>query len=147
MTEFFLSRRTMIVSAIAGLFAAGGVDLELQSMDRAGLLRRTLERLIGPFHMAKADFARFETDFAKVRGVPKGVEVGLLNAAGSVGLTEALAHVVPDLDAKLQFFERSVLTEFVLGTGIRDWPGTSEPLGYNGPFRERPCTNPFARFD
>ena len=146
MIDLPVDRRTIIQGLLASV-AASGLSLEKLAQDRTSLLRRTLEQVIGPFRMSDSDFARFESDYTKWKVAPKGVEIGLLNATNALGVTDAVAQASPALKRKLKFFERSLMTEFVLAVSIQERPGTRQVLTYNGLFGDGVCSNPFARFD
>jgi hypothetical protein len=138
--------RRVAVQAVAasGLLALGGATWLVVTDGEADLYRRILTRLIGPFQMDGADFARFAADFTRAEGGPEGLETDLLRVGEMTGLMEQAARIDPATLARVQQFERILLTQFVLATGLRG-PAEDRLLGYSGLFGTLPCSNPFAR--
>lgn len=140
-----ISRRTLL-AGIGGtaILAAGGIAAGMQSGGLPEAMRRVLVRLIGPFEMDDADFARFAADFAAGRDVPSAVEADGLRLAEALGATRTVAGLHPRIGAKVEKFERDLLTDFALATGI-DGPPAGRKLSYTGLFKSNACSNPFAR--
>lgn len=140
-----ISRRTLLAGIGAtGLVAAGGVTIGMQSGGLPEAMRSVLTRMIGPFTMDDADFARFAADFSAGRDVPGPMEADALRLGETLGLTRSMAGIHDRVRTKIDKFERDLLTEFALATGIDGPPGPRK-LAYNGMFRANACSNPFAR--
>ncbi len=104
------------------------------------------ERMIGPFAMPDEEFARFAEDFVAARPVPEGVRALLLGAGERVGAIGFLGSSDSATAAKVRSFERTLLADFTLATGITGPPGDT-PLSYAGLWGSSGCGNPYARFD
>ncbi|MEO0061574.1 MAG: hypothetical protein RLZZ08_134 [Pseudomonadota bacterium] len=145
-----ISRRALLGSLGAGgLVLAGGLGMGAASGGQVDLLRRMLVRLIGPFRMDDAEFARFAADFAASRAMPGTAQVDLLRLGEVLGATGAAERLPGSAGAKIasriEQLERDVLTQFVLATRAPDPPG-GEILHYGGLFAANACNNPYAQF-
>lgn len=144
-TDKGLSRRNVLAAlAIAGVGGAGGLALFTGTGGEPDAIRAILHRLIGPFTMAEADFNRFVTDFAAGNRALKPMEADTLRLLEAVPGAQALAEIAPGFAHQVATFDRKLLTEFALATGL-DGPGNAGQLEYRGLFRDNPCSNPFAQ--
>lgn len=139
-----ISRRALLGGAgAAAILVAGGGAFALAGGEEE-LLRRMLVRLIGPFRMSDADFARFVADFSTGGRAISPVEADLLRASELFGASGNVGKLHPRLAAGIERLERDLVTEFALATGIEGVPGERE-LTYGGLFASSGCSNPFAR--
>lgn len=143
-----VSRRTMLAGAAATGVAlvAGGVGLTVASGGLPGTMRAMLERMLGPFAMHDEEFARFANDFIAARPVPEGTRALLLGAGERIGAIALLDGGDSATAEKVRGFERTLLADFTLATGLTGPPDGSE-LAYGGLFGASGCGNPYARFD
>ena len=144
--SFEISRRA-VMAGLAAL-GLGGAEVELKalSQQKAALLRRVIDRLVGPVRISDHDFDKFVTDYTAGKPMPQGFEVGEMRIAESLGMTRNLAGIDPIIEMKVENFERSAVTEFLLATHYFQQPAGAE-LSYDGLFDHGACENPFARFD
>lgn len=140
-----VDRRTVLTGlGIAGLASTGALAVAAQSGGQEDALRRILHRLVGPFSMKDSDFSNFVADFTGGRRILGSAEADVLRLLEVVDPARALVRLHPDVAARMEKFDRELLTEFALATGLAGSPG-SRDLEYGGLFRDNPCTNPFAR--
>lgn len=135
----------MATAATGAAAAAAGVGIAARPDRLPATMRAVLERMIGPFTMHDSEFARFAADFAANRPVPRGIEAGALGLSETLGTTGTLARLNRPLAERVEGFERTLLADFALATGIEGPPG-DRPLTYSGLFGAGGCGNPFARF-
>lgn len=141
-----ISRRSVLAGiGIAGLGGVGALAVFAGTGDQRDAIWAILHRLVGPFTMADADFNRFVTDFSVGTRELKSTEADMLRLLEVVPGAQALAHLDHGLAARSAAFDRKLLTEFALATGL-DGFGKGGQLEYRGLFRDNPCTNPFAQF-
>lgn len=140
------TRRAALLGGGAAVLAAGAIGLTLPTQD--GFIRATLHRLIGPFTIADADMARFVADFGRAGAMPGPLMANGLHLANGTGAVRLADHLPGGFAAKIEAFERTVLTAFILGT---DYMQVANPakdrLSYVGPFATLACSSPYARFD
>ncbi len=141
-----LTRRKALLGAagVAIVSALGGALL----WSERDLIRATLVRMIGPFNIADADMDAFVRDFMAIGPLPRGFAADAVGVVQAAGLLPAAGMASQAVGERLDAYQRGVLTAFVMGT---DYFQSENPavddLHYLGPFAERACANPFARFD
>jgi hypothetical protein len=135
-----IDRRTLLVAT--GIAAFTGTGIVVQMGGQSDLYRSILYRLIGPFSMDEAEFDKFAADFSEEHGA-----LGEWQAKGLDLLETApvVARLKPHLPARLEAFNRELLTQFALATGLSESPGHRK-LQYGGLFGASACNNPYARF-
>jgi len=139
-----ISRRTVLAGiGVAGVAGSGGIALFMTAGGRTEAMRAILHRLVGPFTMADAEFARFAQDFEKAYRAMGALEADMLRLFETAGPVRDLTRLRPSVSARLESFDRKLLTEFALATGLTGTPPAA-PLEYRGLFAANPCTNPFA---
>lgn len=140
------SRRSVLAAgALGALAVAGGGAVALRFSGREELVRSVLGRLIGPFAMADADFARMVAAIDKRTGFPQGYKLRLVSALERAGWAdEVMAKAPAGIRDDFEMLERSILTEFVTKTTfLRDETAGRASIAYLG---RQPCSSPFADF-
>lgn len=138
-----ITRRSALLGAGSAALAAGFAGIALRNED--DLIHATLHRLLGPFRIDKTDMAAFSRDFANIGPLPRGLAA---DAVGAVQMSGVLPVVIGAVGAKIEDFQRSVLTAFVTGTDYLDLENPAQDkIHYIGPSATRACASPFARFD
>lgn len=139
-----ISRRTALAGLGAiGVAGSGALALFMTAGGQTEAMRAILHRLVGPFTMADADFTRFAQDFEKQHRAMGALEADMLRVFETAGPVRDLTRLRPAVAARLESFDRKLLTEFALATGLTGTPPAA-PLEYRGLFAANPCTNPFA---
>lgn len=141
-----VTRRQWMLGGAAAVLGVGALGAALS--DEAGLIRTTLDELLGPFDIADADFAAFVADFRESYAVPDGLRADGLRIGQALGALGVIGMAAPGIEVRIEQFRRLLMTAFVLGT---DWLTRTDPalerLSYVGLFGNQPCGNPFARFE
>jgi hypothetical protein len=136
-----MNRRTALtalgVTTLAGTCAAvTAVSLG----DQRDVFKSILTRLVGRFTIDDAGFDQFVADFSAAYGPLGTAKADALRVANAV---PALVRLRPALARRMERFDRQLLTEFALATGLAGDPGVAK-LEYVGLFRANACSNPFA---
>lgn len=143
---FHITRRTMLAGAGAGAaIAATGGALLVAGSDTDGLVHSILNRLIGPFNMAQADFDKMVKAIDHKAGLPKGSKLRMMATLEKSGWSADLLDRAPrSIRDRREMIERTVLTEFVVQTTYLQTPDKAhDPILYLG---RHPCSSPFANF-
>lgn len=136
-----LSRRALLAAALSSAAVAAAVPVAV--LDRPGLLRRILHRHLGPFEMANEQFARFVEDLEDRLALPSAIESDILYAIEL--LPGDPGSILPmRIEGRREQMERHLLTEFMLGTGLREEP-RGRVLSYSEQTDISACGNPFAQ--
>ncbi len=144
-----LNRRQMM--GLGAAAAVGGV------LTGAWGLHRTSQRLAGELlldafpglQIEEADLRQFEQDFMQAYWLTQMERISLRGISAAVGLLGAGGvSWIPGVRGRLDHMRRAVITVFLTNSDYFTLENpTVDTVYYLGVDKNRPCGNPFARFD
>ncbi len=139
-----MTRRVLLggAAAAASVVVMGAVGYT--QLSDVEIARATLKRLVGDFDMP--DMAAFTADFKNVFPSFGGVRASMISLIERTGAADLAETVSPAMGAKVESFERALLTHFVTKTDFLEMQVAGKPVQvtYRGP--SSACVNPFAQF-
>lgn len=137
-----ITRRQGLAALVAGGAAAAWFGWGVAA-DEGALIRRIIERSVGPFTMNPSQFDEFLYDFHDTYGGQNRIKVAafrMLSAAGGSG-----ARLVPvEVQDRHAGFERKVVTHFLTRTDYLKSDETAREVSF---VPDIGCSSPFARFE